>query len=192
MRLVKALILFTVLAFLGCQQKPTSIIEQSVNIFKPRTVLMDTRTALDYQSFHIEGSVSLLTEDFILLKNPMANKRNQKRSLDPDLKAVVERLALKGISPELKILLIGDKQYSISNRKWKWLLNNLEVSDVQLYSIDQVRKMNRGSFAEPEKQIPWELRTSENFQKEFILNKADQCFVRIYKNSNEWNSAYCN
>ncbi len=185
---VSLIFLFT---FFACQQKPTSVVEQSVNIFKPRTVLMDTRSALEFQSFHIQGSVNLLVDDFIVLQNPLAKKKNQKRFLDNDFAAVVERLAGKGISPDLKIFLIGDKQNSINNRKWKWLLNNLEVSDVQLYSLEQVRKMNSGSFAEPEKQTPWTLKISESFQREFIINKAERCFVRSYKTLAEWNSSYC-
>ncbi|MBC7458930.1 MAG: hypothetical protein H7235_11665, partial [Bdellovibrionaceae bacterium] len=32
----------------GCQQAPTTAIEESVNVFAARTVLVDTRSALDF------------------------------------------------------------------------------------------------------------------------------------------------
>ena len=57
------------LLIFSCQQKMTKAIEESADVFAPRTVLIDTRSALDFQSFHIKGSSNLLVEDFLILKS---------------------------------------------------------------------------------------------------------------------------
>lgn len=178
-------------ALVGCQLKPTTALEESTDIFAARTVLVDTRSALNYASFHVEGSVNLLVEDFLILKNPLAKKKNQKRVMDPDLKAIVERLARKGIDPRKKVFLIGDKKDSVENKKWKWLLNNLEVEDVTLYSLDEILKNKAGRFAQAEAVDPWPLKDSEYVQKEFILNKAQKCFADKYIKQ-PWPESSCN
>ncbi len=177
---------FIVFAFLlvGCQPKPTKVIEQSVNVFEKNIVLLDTRSALNYTSFHIEGSRNLLIEDFLILKNPLAKKANKKRILDPDINQTIERLAHKGVSPELKIFLIGDSKNSVNNKKWKWLLSYLEINDIQLYSLDEVKKMKSGRFTEADKQSPWILKSSVEYQNEFIFKNAPLCFV-------EWSESKC-
>lgn len=174
----------------ACQLKPTSALEESAEVFGVRAVLMDTRTALDYISYHVPGSANLLVEDFLRLQNPLAKPRNQKRFFDPNLPSVVERLAARGISPDRKVILIGYKKDSVENKKWKWLLNNLEVSDVTLYSFDQIRKIKNGRFAEVESQPAWTLKSGFEVQKEFILNKAQKCFVRYYV-KDSWPEDYC-
>lgn len=168
----------------GCQPKPTKVIEQSVNVFEKNIVLLDTRSALSYTSFHIEGARNLLVEDFLILKNPLAKKTNKKRILDPDINQTIERLAHKGVSPELKIFLIGDTKNSVNNKKWKWLLSYLEIDDVHLYSLDEVKKMKNGRFTEAEKQSAWILKSSTEYQNEFIFKNAPNCFV-------EWSDSKC-
>jgi hypothetical protein len=161
----------------GCQSAPTSVIEQSVNIFEKNIVLLDTRSDLEFTSFHITGSKNLLVDDFLILKNPLAKEKIKKRILDPDIQQTVERLAHKGVSPELTIYLIGDIKNSINNKKWKWLLSNLEISDVALYSIEDIKKIKNGRFSEAEKKSAWILKSSPEFQKEFIFKKAPNCFI---------------
>ncbi len=177
---------FIVLVFLfvGCQPKPTKVIEQSVNVFEKNIVLLDTRNALSYISFHIEGSRNLLIEDFLILKNPLAKAANKKRNLDPDIQQTIERLSHKGVSPDLKIFLIGDVKNSVNNKKWRWLLSYLEINDIHLYSLDEVKKMKSGRFTEAEKQSPWILKSSVEYQSEFIFKKAPMCFV-------EWSESKC-
>ncbi len=163
-------------------QKSTSTIEESVNVFAENTVLVDTRNAFDYASFHIVGSVNLMTADFLILKNPLAKRR----IMDPDLIQTIERLARRGISPAKKIILISQKADSDENKKWQWLLKNLQVEDVSLAGIEEFRKRypNR-QFAEPARAPVWNLQTSEDLQKEFILKKAPDCFVK-------WSDKICN
>lgn len=180
-----------VVFFVGCQQAPTSVLEESVDVFEARTVLLDTRSPLEYTSFHIKGSTNLLIDDFVILKNPMAKPENQKRTFDPNLPGMIERLAHRGVHPGRKIILIGSKKESIENKKWKWMLNSLDVNEVQLSSIEQMRKNKNRNFAEAEATNPWELRLSPDMQKELILNKTQRCFVEVYPKNKKWNAEYC-
>ena len=166
-----------ILLFCGCQAVPTKIIEQSIDVFEKNIVLLDTRSDLEFASFHIAGSKNLVVDDFLILKNPQANKKNQKRIMDADLNQTIERLANKGVSPDLKIYLIGDTKNSVNNKKWKWLLSYLEISDINLFSIDEVKKIKNGRFLESEKQPAWILKSSVDYQNEFIFKKAPTCFV---------------
>ncbi|MBC7742470.1 MAG: hypothetical protein H7061_09745 [Bdellovibrionaceae bacterium] len=173
------LILFLSLA--ACQMKPTQVMEESVNAFAENTVLVDTRSAFEYASFHIQGSINLSSGDFLILKNPLT----QRRILDPDLKQTIERLAHRGITPNKRILLLSNQAGNEENKKWQWLLKNLEIEDVRLMSMNDFRKAypNR-QFALPSREAAWDIKTSEELQNEFIFKKAPECFVK-------WSESKC-
>ena len=172
------------LVILSCQPKPTRVSEESAQVFDSRVVLIDTRSALNYESFHIEGSENLLVDDFLILQNP----KSKTRIFDPDLAQTVERLAKKGIHPSKFIVLIGDKEDSIENKKWKWLLSYLEISQIKTISIDEVRKMKNPKWKKADRMPSWKLLTSEDFQNDLIKNKIPRCFsVKITK----WDSKRC-
>lgn len=170
--------LMTAISFsllVGCQSKPTTVLEETVNVFAKNGVMIDTRSAFNYASFHIEGSVNLSTHDYLVLKDP----QKKTYAFDPDLNQTIERLAKRGVSPEKKIYLIGDKADSVENKKWQWLLKGLEVEDVVLVEFSDFRKdYKTGRFAAAKSERPWYLKTSEEFQKEFIVKKAKDCFVK--------------
>ncbi len=190
--MIKVIFAFLLVStIVGCQQAPTTALEESVDVFAARTVLVDTRSALDFNSFNIKGSTHLLVDDFVVLRNPLAKPKNQKRYFDSNLNNMIERLARRGIHPSKKIILIGSKKDSIENKKWKWMLNNLEVNEVALYSLDQVRKMKHGNFAEIESAPLWNLNLSPELQKELILNKAQRCFLDTYPKNKKWPEEYC-
>lgn len=180
----KFLLAFLGLIFLGCQPKPTRVSEESAQVFDARVVLIDTRSALNYESFHIEGSENLLVDDFLILQNP----KSKTRIFDPDLKQTVERLAHKGIHPSKFVMLIGDKEDSIDNKKWKWLLSYLEISQIKTISIDEVRKMKNPKWKKADSEKPWKLLTSEDFQNDLIKNKIPRCFS---KKITQWDSKRC-
>ncbi|MBC7458496.1 MAG: hypothetical protein H7235_09470 [Bdellovibrionaceae bacterium] len=161
--------------FAGCQQKPTQVMEESVNVFAENTVLVDTRGSFEFASYHITGTVSLISDDFLILKNPLTRKR----IFDPDLTQTIERLAHKGISPRKRVILLSNQAQSDENKKWQWLFKNIEIEDVTLMSIDQFKKMypNR-QFGEPDRVSVWSLQTSDELQIEFIFKKAPDCFVK--------------
>lgn len=168
----------------SCQQKPTKVVEESANVFDQQIVLIDTRKPLDYESFHVEGSYNLWWEDFVILQNPGSRAKNKKRIFDPDLRQTIERLAKKGVSPNRKIYLIGSTPDSVENKKWRWLLSYLEVTNVQPHSVKEISKTKTGRFAEAKSVAPWVLKASEEYQNEFIIKKAPQCFV-------QWSDRIC-
>jgi len=171
----KIIALFFLIVFVGCQNKPTKVLEETVNVFAKDSVMIDTRSAFEYASFHIEGSANLNTSDYLILKDP----KKKTYVFDPDLAQTIERLAKRGISLEKKIYLIGDKSDSIENKKWQWLLKSIEVEDVVLVDFTEFRKdYKNGRFAKAKSERPWFLKTSEEFQKEFIIKKAKDCFVK--------------
>ncbi|MBC7421268.1 MAG: hypothetical protein H7328_11120 [Bdellovibrio sp.] len=179
---MKYLSAFLFIFAVGCQMAPTKVMEESVNVFAENTVLVDTRSAFNYASFHIVGSVNLVTEDFLILKNPLTKRR----IFDPDLKQTIERLARRGISPNKKIILISDQAKSDENKKWQWLFKNIEIEDVNLTGFEDFRKKypNR-AFSEPTRSAVWKLQISEDLQNEFIFKKAPDCFVK-------WSDKKCN
>lgn len=163
--------LFVIFFFiLGCQSKPTVVRETSVNQYNKNVILVDTRSAFDYTSFHVSGSVNLNSGDFLILKNPKINKR----VLDPDIPQIIERLAKRGVSPLKTVLLISDKKDSVENKKWNWLLRKLDVRDVLMTSLNDYRAQHKNSVpqAMPESVSAWEVKNIKT-----ILQNADQCFV---------------
>lgn len=178
--LIAALILISAGA---CQQAPTKVLDQSAQVFEKKTVLIDTRSPFLYETFHIEGSQNLWWEDFLVLIHP----KKKVRIFDPDLQQTVERLASKGIHPDKTIILLNEKADAIENKKWKWLLSYLEIKNIELKSVNDLKKSIKGQnnrFAKPEKQLPWKLLTSEDFQKDLALKKAQKCFLK-------WNEKFC-
>lgn len=162
-------ILLLVVLF-GCQTKPTQIKEESVTRYDKDVVLVDTRSAFDYASFHISGSVNLNSGDFLILKNP----KTYQRILDPDIDQVIERLAKRGISPLRSIVLISDKKDSDDNKKWRWLLRQLDVRDVTLTSLEIYRTQNKSLVpqAMPDSVPVWQIKNTK-----VIFKKSEQCFV---------------
>lgn len=171
-----SLILVLFLAW-ACQQKPTKVIDESAHVYEKKAVLIDTRNPFLYESFHIEGSQNLWWEDFLVLTNP----KKKTRALDPDILQTVERLASKGIHPDKTIVLLNDKADAIENKKWKWLLSYLEISHIEMKSLNDLKKTLKGQnnrFAAAEPQKPWKLLTSEDFQKDLVTKKSKNCFLQ--------------
>jgi len=172
---LKIVALSCLIIFVGCQSKPTKVLEETVNVFAKDSVMIDTRSAFEYASFHIEGSANLNTSDYLILKDP----KKKTYIMDPDLTQTIERLAKRGISPEKKIYLIGNRADSTENKKWQWLLKSLEVEDVVLVEFAEFRKeFKNGRYAQAKSERPWYLKTSEEFQKEFIIKKSKECFIK--------------
>lgn len=135
-----------------------------------KIVLVDTRSALDFESFHISGSVHLNSQDFIILKNPKTNLR----ILDPDVAQTIERMAKRGLSPLKSVILISHKKDSVENKKWNWLLHKLDINDVSFMSIEEFRVLNHGLRPQPEAgRMPvWE--PHNGFQ---AIEKSHECFI---------------
>lgn len=165
------LIRFLFLVFLfGCQMRPTQSKEESASYHKKDVILVDTRSALEFESYHFSGSVSLRTDDFLILKEP----KTKKRILDPDISQVIERLAKRGISPLKSVLLISEKKDSNENKKWQWLLKNLEIRDIVLMGFDEYRQINKIRLPQdpPEPMPVWTVTALSN-----IRQNSENCFV---------------
>lgn len=182
-----ALFFLGVLQFvvLACQQKPTRVLEESSNPYAMDTVLVDTRSAFQYASYHIEGSINLESASYLILKDTRAKTRK----LDPDMAQIIERLARRGLSPNKKVILLSTKASDIENKKWNWLLKNLEINDVRLSSLEDfkkelVLKKLHDRFMTPSSAEPWTLHLSSEMQEELIYKKSDQCFV-------SWSDSKC-
>ncbi|MBC7465527.1 MAG: hypothetical protein H7256_06000 [Bdellovibrio sp.] len=162
--------------FVACQQAPTKTLEETSNsIFKVKTVLVDTRDAFSYTSFHIPGSVNLVSNDFLVLKNP-ATKRY---IMDPNLTETIDRLARKGLAPDRRIILMSTTKNSGENKKWHWLLKNLGFEDIDMTSVDEFNSKNKNArYLDPERADVWILKLSPELQQEFILKKGSDCFVK--------------
>jgi hypothetical protein len=165
--------LFLALLTLGlsaCQTKPTVIKQETINPFAPDTVMVDTRSAFEFAGFHVSGSVHLSTGDYLILKNA----KTQTRVMDPDVEQTVERLAKRGLSPFKSVVLISDEADSIENKKWNWLLNQLDIKNVMRISLDDFRRQNKNLIphADPEDSETWPIPN-----KALILQNADACFV---------------
>lgn len=166
--------IFLLVGVFSCQSRQTKSIEESANVFKTETVLVDTRSAFLYASAHIKGSVNLSSQDFLLLKNPLTKTR----VFDPDLIQTIERLAKRGIHPSKKVLLLSDSKDSVEIKKWTWLLKLLEVESIEATGFQDFRKQTKNArYAEPREEKPWTLGLGEDLQNEFIIKKAPDCFV---------------
>lgn len=165
--------------FFGCQQKPTRALEESVNVFNRPILLLDTRRSLDYVSYHVSGANNVWWADFASIDPKTQNSRKRRYVFDRDLAPMIERLANRGVSPEKTVYLIGYKQDSTENKRWAWLLKLLEVGDVKMISMDDARKKFGGRLADPDSEKPWTLKTSLEFQYEFIINRAPDCFLNF-------------
>lgn len=160
----------SVLLLISCQSQPTLLKQEVSSQDNKNLVLVDTRSAFDFTGFHLSGSVNLNSGDFLILKNPKTGRR----ILDPDINQIVERLAHRGISPLRSIILLAEKKDSAENKKWRWLLNQLQIRDVVMMSIEEFRiqKKNLVPQATPTAVSVWEVKGFKN-----ILSKADRCFV---------------
>lgn len=172
---IKNLVVFLHLAvLLGCQQAPTTALTEVADPFVTDSVLVDTRDSFLYVSSHIQGSVNLVTGDYLILKNP----KIKKRIMDPDLEQTIERLSKKGISPNKRIVLLSEKKESTENKKWAWLLKQLGVDHIEMMSMAEFKRNHPNKrYAEPRRTDIWKLQQSADIQQEFILNKGDDCFV---------------
>lgn len=167
--MIKALALAFILGLVGCQMKPTKTSDEAGNRDAGR-VLVDTRTSLQYESFHVAGSVHLRSDDYLVLQNA----RTKTRILDPDIEQIVERLARRGVSPQREIVLLSEKADSIENKKWNWLLLQLGVKNVVMMSLQTYREVNKGRppLSPPEKAAVWSIE-----RPQLLKAQAQQCFV---------------
>jgi thiosulfate/3-mercaptopyruvate sulfurtransferase len=132
--------------FLGCQQKPTKIVTQEPvigetltadRLMRGQPVILDVRPALEFNLFHVPGAVNVRWEDFSQ-QNP-----NSRGLLQTDLFALARRLALIGVSPDTKVLVLGKGGSGMGEEgRIAWTLQVLGVKDVYTLLHTSYREMN--------------------------------------------------
>lgn len=157
-------------ALTSCQSPQTKIKQETGGEAPIMRVLVDTRSHLNYETYHISGSVHLHSSDFLILKSAV----QKERVLDPDIAQIIERLARRGVSPEREIVLISDRHDSEENKKWNWLLLQLNVKNVIMMSLDGYRQANRNRVPTPlpERAAVWSVE-----RPQLILQQSKNCFV---------------
>lgn len=172
--MMKFFLFLPFLLLLSCQMKPTVVKNEATDQYEKDVVLVDTREALQYESYHVSGSVHLQTSDFLILKNPLTKEK----VFDPDLNQTIERLAKKGISPEKRIILVSDSKESLENKKWHWLFKKIGVTQVGYAGLSYFK--GRIPQEKPESVATWTITNAAE-----ILKKSKDCFIK-------WSAKDCN
>lgn len=148
---------------------PTKI-KTEVGGLSENEVLVDTRSSLEYTSYHVPGSVHVNSEDFLIVKDP----KNKIRKIDSDIDQIIERLAGRGVGPNVNVQLICDDKDLTECFKWQWLLKNLGIAQVNSTRLSDYIQKNRPlrNRPQPARTFVW-LATN----KEYILKNSDTCFV---------------
>lgn len=139
--LITGLLLLT-----GCQAKPTRVVETQKREFvqivqkahqpieiTDQTMILDVRSAFDYGLGRVQSSIHF----------PWENLSDSKTSteISKDLRKVVQRLSLIGLTPASPTLIVG---YGTAGNgeegRLAWSLIYLGMQDVQVSSIDAFRK----------------------------------------------------
>lgn len=143
-------------AIVGCQTEPTKIYRSDRPDFQAQldslsrpiqitaeTRLVDARSVLDTGLSKVRGSVPLRWEDFT------QTTIRGKGSLQNDLDNIARRLALKGLNPEIPVVVFGDGVEGQGDEgRIAWMLMYLGFKDVQTVKVDAL-KVGRSRGDEP-------------------------------------------
>lgn len=130
----------------GCQQKPTKMVTQepvmsetltAEKLMKDHPVILDARPAFEFNLSHVPGAVNVRWEDFSQ-QNPKA-----RGLLQNDLFSLARRLALIGVAPDTKVLVLGKGRFGTGEEgRIAWTLKVLGVKDVYTLVHTSYREMN--------------------------------------------------
>lgn len=136
--------LFVVLVtIVGCQQAPTKITQATQlsgdlllkNTSGPlqvdeSTILVDTRAPFEYSVAHAPGAINFQWQDFASPKTTTPGK------VTSDLEGLAHRLALHGIAPDAKVVVMGSGKGGMGEEgRVAWSLVHMGVRDVQIASV---------------------------------------------------------
>jgi thiosulfate/3-mercaptopyruvate sulfurtransferase len=141
------------LLMIACQQKPTKITQTEPimgeafsleQIRKYQPVILDARSTFDFNLAHVPGAINVHWEDF------SQQDPGSRGLLQNDLTALARRLALIGISPDTKVLVLGKgKQGAGEEGRIAWTLQLLGVKDVFTMVHTSFRQQNPRDEADP-------------------------------------------
>lgn len=130
------------------------------------TVVLDARSVFDYNLAHIPQSLNMQWSDF---SRPGARNKGL---LSEDLYKEARRLALKGISPESKVIIVGN---GIEGRgeegRLAWTLMYMGIQDVQFASLKHFPKFPMTNAESPPKKN--EKVWKPNLVKSLIVEKEE-------------------
>lgn len=140
------LLFFLIVFSIGCQNLPTKVVSQDPRIadgkaaekmIQSAAVILDARPAFEFNLAHVPGAINVRWEDFT-----QGNAR-ARGLLEKDSFALARRLALIGIDPDTKVLVLGKGlQGSGEEGRIAWTLNFLGVHDVRTFLYTSFRQMN--------------------------------------------------
>lgn len=169
-------IIFAMLFVTSCQQKPTKVVAQEAvigstltaeNLIKQKAVILDARAPFEFNISHVPGAINVQWEDF--------SQPNSiyKGLLQNDLFALARRLALIGIDPETKVVVLGKgSQGQGEEGRIAWTLNVLGVRDVYTLHHNSYREMNVTKEAPPVENKPyWKPQVQEPLMVTFKVFK---------------------
>lgn len=151
--------------FTGCQMLPTKVSQTSQienklltkKLSMPldiddKTIIIDARTAFEYASAHIPGAISINWEMFSQSQSEFPGLMTENKE------ALIRSLALKGLFPEAKIVVVGNGlQGKGEEGRVAWSLLYLGFQDVQVAQVDLFKMgMNNAEPAPRPNQKPWE------------------------------------
>ncbi len=135
----------------GCQQKPTVVTSEApiltetnqVNLqkwlqglLKEDPVILDVRSTFDFNLSHVPSAVNVRWEDFAQ-QDP-----NSRGVLDKDLFGIARRLALVGITPNSKVLILG-KGHAGNGEEGRvaWTLRVLGIKNIYTLDHSELRSL---------------------------------------------------
>lgn len=145
--LLSVIFLFTI----SCQQKPTVVTSEAPimneassasvqkwlqSLLKEEPVILDVRSTFDFNLSHVPSAVNVRWEDFAQ-QDP-----HSRGVLDPDLFALARRLALVGVSPDSKVLVLGKGlQGQGEEGRVAWTLRVLGVKNIYTLNHTELRSL---------------------------------------------------
>lgn len=138
-----------VTGLLGCQTEPTKVTETRIINFEElsklmaapieiddKTVVVDVRSSFDYTMAHIPNSINLRWEEFAQVRGPVPGL------LQKDLTRLARRLALKGVGPQSRVVVVGNGLDGQGEEgRMAWTLFYLGIPRVQVAHVENFRKL---------------------------------------------------
>ena len=171
-RLIRLFFLASLAAvgLVACQTQPTKVTETPIISFDKLSqqmaapmkitkdmVVVDVRSFFDYTMAHIPNSINLSWEEFSQVEGAAPGL------LKKDLALLTRHLALKGIGPESRVLVVGKGLHGQGEEgRMAWTLFYLGVPQVQIAGIENFYKMLTNVKSTPLKNVkPWQPKTAD-------------------------------
>ena len=131
--IIKKLSVLFLILLTSCQLPPTIVSERHESshplfvkldqpiVISKDSVVLDSRAFYDYSMYHLEDSIYIRWQDFLVPRSSKKLISEQK---------IARKLALKNVHPKKSHIIVGDSS-SAEFAALAWLLDSLGVNDVQ-------------------------------------------------------------